>query len=215
MVAYIGGICLLSLGITFSINANLGVSPVSSLGYAFALISPLSIGIATFASNILFIFIQFFLTQKFEFKSYILQLSMSFVMGLILNAIGGLAQILPDANVLWIQLLYLVISLVVISSGIALYLSSGLPMMPYDRVMPLVSEKFQIKFSSAKMICDMTAVVLSLIICFFALGSFGSIGAGTIISALTIGKILGVIMDSIREPLLAWFDAEVLEKIEP
>ena len=107
MVAYIGGICLLSLGITFSINANLGVSPVSSLGYAFALISPLSIGIATFASNILFIFIQFFLTQKFEFKSYILQLSMSFVMGLILNAIGGLAQILPDANVLWIQAFFL------------------------------------------------------------------------------------------------------------
>nr|WP_309098666.1 hypothetical protein [Fredinandcohnia onubensis] len=44
---YIIGLFFLSLGVSFSIQVDLGVSPVSSLAYAFALASGLSVGMMT------------------------------------------------------------------------------------------------------------------------------------------------------------------------
>ena len=64
------------------------------------------------------------------------------------------------------------------------------------------------------MICDVSTVIISLIICFILLGSWGSIGIGTIIAALFIGKILGLFMKYIREPLLKWLNAEKNEVVE-
>jgi len=206
ILIYIIGFFLLAIGITFSVNANLGVSPVASLGYAFALISPISLGVATFLSNIVFIIIQFVLTGKFEFKSYIIQLIIALIVSSFLDLAVTFMQVLPMANVLWLKLLYLIISLFVIAFAVTLYLLSDLPMMPYDSMVPIISEKFNLKFSTAKMICDISTVIISLISCFIALGSWGSIGIGTIIAALFIGKILGLFMKYIREPLLKWMN---------
>jgi len=207
VLIYIIGLFLLAIGITFSVNANLGVSPVASLGYTFALISPMSLGVATFVSNIVFIMIQFVLTRKFKLKSYIIQLIIAFIVSSFLDLAVTFMQVLPMANVLWLKILYLIVSLFVIAFAVTLYLLSGLPMMPYDTMVPIISEKFNLKFSSAKMICDVSTVIISLIICFILLGSWGSIGIGTIIAALFIGKILGLFMKYIREPLLEWFNA--------
>lgn len=213
LLIYIISLFLLAIGITFSINADLGVSPVASLGYAFALISPMSLGVATLVSNLLFILIQFMLTREFKLKSYIVQLIIAFVVSLFLDVAFASMQVLPTADVLSLKILYLIVSLFVIAFAVTLYLLSGLPMMPYDTVVPIISEKFKLKFSTAKMICDVSTVVISLIICLIVLGSWGSIGIGTIIAALLIGKILGVFMKYIREPLLAWLNAGHKEEV--
>ena len=48
IIIYILGTFLLGIGVTFSIKADLGVSPVSSFGYAIALITSISVGTAVF-----------------------------------------------------------------------------------------------------------------------------------------------------------------------
>jgi len=48
---YIIGLFFLALGVSFSIQADLGVSPVSSLAYAFALASGLSVGMYDHSSK--------------------------------------------------------------------------------------------------------------------------------------------------------------------
>ena len=47
LVLYVVGLFLLALGATFSIIADIGVSPVTSLAYALALLTGLSVGIMT------------------------------------------------------------------------------------------------------------------------------------------------------------------------
>lgn len=53
VTVYVLGLFFLALGVSISIKADLGVSPVSSLAYAIALTVGLSVGITTILANIL------------------------------------------------------------------------------------------------------------------------------------------------------------------
>ena len=70
LVLYVFGLFFLTLGVSFSIQAGLGVSPVSSLAYAFSLTTGLSIGITTVLANVLFIIIQVILNKRIELKEF-------------------------------------------------------------------------------------------------------------------------------------------------
>lgn len=58
LALYIVGLFLLALGSTFSILADIGVSPVTSLAYALALTTGLSVGIMTVVANFIYILFQ-------------------------------------------------------------------------------------------------------------------------------------------------------------
>ena len=58
LMLYVAGLFLLALGSTFSIIADLGVSPVTSLAYALALTTGLSVGIMTVVANVIYIIFQ-------------------------------------------------------------------------------------------------------------------------------------------------------------
>ena len=88
-------------------------------------------------------------------------------------------------------------------------------MMPYDTLVPTISEQYNISFSKTKIICDVLTVIVALLLYMIFLQSWGSIGIGTIISAYFIGKIIGVIMKRFREPLAAWINNNNLDiKVE-
>ena len=70
LVLYVVGLFFLTLGVSFSIQAGLGVSPVSSLAYAFALTTGLSIGITTVLANVLFIIVQVILNKRIDLKDF-------------------------------------------------------------------------------------------------------------------------------------------------
>ena len=70
LVLYVFGLFFLSLGVSFSIQAGLGVSPVSSLAYAISLTTGLSIGITTVLANVLFIIVQVILNKRIDLKEF-------------------------------------------------------------------------------------------------------------------------------------------------
>ena len=78
-----------------SIQAGLGVSPVSSLAYALVLTSGLSIGITTVIANFLFIIVQSILNKRIDLKDVLLQLIISFLFGFFMDATLFLVQLLP------------------------------------------------------------------------------------------------------------------------
>lgn len=94
IIIYILGTFLLGIGVTFSIKADLGVSPVSSLGYAIALITSISVGTAVFLSNLVFIAVQFLLSGKFEAKNYLLQLISSVLVSVFIDFTGKIVGVI-------------------------------------------------------------------------------------------------------------------------
>lgn len=204
LVLYVVGLFLLSLGISLSIQAGLGVSPVSSLAYAISLITGVSVGITTVAANILYFFIQVLLKKRFELKQFVIQIVMASLFGLFINVTLMLVRHLPAPETIIARIIYLVVSLFVVASGLLGYFSSKFPLMPYDGLTYVISERFNLKFSKAKITCDMTNVCISGALCLIFVHAFGSIGIGTFVAAYFIGKILGWLIKRYQQTLLRW-----------
>lgn len=204
LTLYIGGLFFLTLGVSLSIQAGLGVSPVSSLAYALVLTSGLSIGITTVLANILFILVQIILSKRMDIKDLMLQLIISVVFGFFMDATLFLVQLLPAPESIVLRCVYLIISLFVVSAGLIGYFTAKLPLMPYDALTYVISEQFKIKFSKAKITGDLINVFVAAIMGLVFIQSFGAIGIGTIVAAYFIGKILGWMISRFQEPLQQW-----------
>ncbi|SDN59238.1 Uncharacterized membrane protein YczE [Psychrobacillus sp. OK028] len=201
---YVGGLFFLTLGVSLSIQAGLGVSPVSSLAYALVLTSGLSIGITTVLANVLFIIVQIMLNKRIDLKDFILQLIISFVFGFFMDATLFLVQLLPPPESIVIRCVYLIISLFIVSAGLIGYFTAKLPLMPYDALTYVISERFKIKFSKAKITGDLLNVLVAAALCLVFIQTFGSIGIGTLVAAYFIGKILGWMISHFQKPLQQW-----------
>jgi len=68
-----------------------------------------------------------------------------------------------------------------------------------EGAMQAVSQKTGIVFPRVKVGFDTSMVSISGITCLFVLHGFGSVGAGTIISAILVGTVLSFIMKLFRE----------------
>ncbi|MEK3952178.1 YczE/YyaS/YitT family protein [Psychrobacillus sp. FSL K6-1464] len=213
LTLYIGGLFFLTLGVSLSIQAGLGVSPVSSLAYALVLTSGLSIGITTVLANILFILVQIILSKRMDIKDLMLQLIISVVFGFFMDATLFLVQLLPTPESIVLRCVYLIISLFVVSAGLIGYFTAKLPLMPYDALTYVISEQFKIKFSKAKITGDLINVFVAAIMGLVFIQSFGAIGIGTIVAAYFIGKILGWMILRFQEPLQQWVSQN--EKVIP
>lgn len=205
VTAYILGLLILTLGISLSIYAGLGVSPVSSLAYALTLSTHISVGTTTILTNIIFILIQWILSKKFKLRTYFLQLIVAFMFGFFTDFTFWLVRLfLPYPPNLAISCLYLIASLFVVALGLLLYLNARLPMMPYDALTYVISDTFNIEFSRAKITSDLLNVVVAAVFCLITLHNFGSIGIGTFIAAYFIGKILGIFIKIWKNKLVSW-----------
>ena len=208
IIVYLAGLFLLGLGITFSVKADFGVSPVSSLAYSITLITNLSLGITVFLANILFIIVQIIISKEFKLTNYFAQIMMTFIFSLFVDITMRIGSFLPIANTLFIQIIYLILSLVCIALATFLYLHTSLPLMPYDTLLPTISNRFNIQISKTKVLCDVSTVSSALILSFIFLHSLGSVGIGTLVSALLVGRILGVFIILFKKSLLNWMNSE-------
>lgn len=218
---YIFGLFFLSLGVSFSIQANLGVSPVSSLAYAFTLSTGISIGIMTVAANVLFIIIQIILSKKLNVREASVQLLIAFLFGFMMDITLALLQVFPAPETWVMRGVFLVTSLFVVSLGLLGYFSAKFPLMPYDELTHVISEKFNMQFSKAKITSDLLNVLAAGLICIVFIQSLGSIGVGTLIAAYFIGKITGFMMKKYQHHLIHWsgqrkaLAEEVIETAKP
>ena len=204
LVLYVVGLFLLALGATFSIIADIGVSPVTSLPYALALVTGLSVGIMTFVANFIYIILQVILLKQIRWKNFSIQLVIAFLFGSFMDVTIWLTKPLPEADSIWLIVLYFVIGLVLVAFALLFYFTSSLPTMPYDSFTYAVANKWNIPFGKTKMVSDMLNVVVSIIICLVFIQSFGSIGIGTFIAAYGVGKLVGIFLTHLQPRLKAW-----------
>lgn len=81
---YVVGVFFMSLGISFSIYADLGVSPVSSLSYAVTLVTGISVGTITVFTHFFYIGVQVLITRVLDIKDAAIQLAIAFFLAFLL-----------------------------------------------------------------------------------------------------------------------------------
>ncbi|MEL7658126.1 MAG: DUF6198 family protein, partial [Bacillota bacterium] len=189
------------IGVSFSIKANLGVSPVSSIPYSITLITGIEMGKATILFHIFLILLQIIILRKdFKVKN-LAQLVVAVTFGYFTTFSNYLITFLPATESYVIRLLLLLISIMFVAVGIFLYLPPDVIPLAGEGAMQAVTQKTGIAFPKVKVAFDITMVLISGTTCFFVLHGFGSVGAGTVISAVLVGTILSFIMKLFREKL--------------
>ncbi len=193
LVVYLMGLFIMTLGVSMSVKSNLGVSPVSSIPYTITCITGLEMGKATIVFHIVLVVLQILILRSaFQIKN-LLQVVVGVVFGYFTTFSNYLFSFLPTADNMVIRLGMMLVSTVLIAIGIFFYLPSDIVPLAGEGAMKAISDKTNIVFNKVKIGFDISMVVISLIACLTVLRQFGSVGIGTVIAAVLVGAVLGVL----------------------
>ena len=191
-VIYLISLFIISLGASLSIKANLGTSPLICLPYVCSLIINLSVGIVVFLFTVLFIVIQIALLGRgFEKRQYL-----QFIIGSIFSFFVDFSLMLVNSinPVGYInQLLLLLLSCLVVASGVLLEIQTEVVYLPADGVIVAISEVLKKEFPKVKPFVDTSMVIIAAILSVVFLGYLAGVREGTIISAIIIGPIVKIL----------------------
>ena len=188
---YCLGLLILAFGIALAVNSDLGVSPISSLPFVISQITHVSLGTCTTLIYILYILLQMIVSRKFR-PALLLQLVFSTIFGYFLD---GAKFLLGDfcLPTYFGQLAMLAASIVLIGFSLVLYIDVQLAPMPAEGLVSCIADKLGKPFSTIKTLFDCTSVLVGMVLCFVFLGRLVGIREGTVVTALLVGKMTGII----------------------
>lgn len=190
---YFIGLFVMTIGIALSVKSDLGVSPVSSIPYTITCVWGLEMGKATILFHIALVLLQLLLLRK-DFKPVqLLQVPVGVIFGYFTTFCNYMVSFFPSPESLPIRLLMLLASAACIAFGIFLYLPSELIPLAGEGCMQAVSSVTHIEFSKVKIGFDCMMVLVSAVTCLLVLHSLGSVGIGTIVAAVLVGTLVGII----------------------
>ena len=190
---YFIGLFVMTIGIALSVKSNLGVSPVSSIPYTMTCVWGIEMGKATILFHIVLVLIQILLLRKNFKPAQLLQVLIGVVFGYFTTFCNYMVSFLPSPDNLGIRIFMLLASTVFVAIGIFLYLPTDLIPLAGEGCMQAVSSVTHIEFSKVKICFDCTMVLISATTCLIALHSLGSVGIGTIIAAILVGTLVGIV----------------------
>ena len=191
-VLYLISLFIISLGAAISIKANLGTSPLICIPYVSSLITNLSVGTTTFIFGFVLVALQIIILRgDFEKRQYL-----QIVMGTIFSAFIDFSLMLVDFinPVDYVsQLVVLLVSCLVIAIGVLLEIKTEVIYLPPDGIIVALSKALKKEFGKIKPYCDVTFVVITVILSMVFLGYLAGVREGTVISAIIIGPIVRVL----------------------
>lgn len=197
------GLFLLSLGILFSVKARLGVSAWTVFHLGIAQHIGWTQGQVSQAVGLLIVLFSYFLGIK---------PAMATVMNLVL--VGGTYDLLDAANVLpaptslLMRCLFLVVSVLIMSAGTALYISVKMGAGPRDGLMLALTKRSGWRIGVVRNSIELGVLVAGVI-----LG--GPFGFGTLFCALAIGPALEANMHLLRAATRLWHLQPYISVMEP
>ena len=190
---YFLGLFIIAVGAALSVKSDLGVSPVTTIPYTVTYIGGIDMGITTFLFHLLLVFIEFLLLKKnFKLKN-LLQVVVGVVFGLFTSLCNYLVFMIPFPDTITVRIILLILSIIAVALGLFFYVPAEIMPMAVEGLMLVISEVTRIKFSTVKIALDIAFSLISLIVCLAAVHNMGSVGAGTVVSAITTGLVLKVL----------------------
>ena len=189
--SFVVGLLIMAFGVAFSIISMLGTTPISSISYALALITDLSVGLTTFLFNAALIFIQL-LVLRSQFKPRrLLQFINCILFGYFTDLALYAVSFIPYENSWFICIIFMIISILLIAFGIFIYMPANIAPLPGEGCVEAISIVSGWRFSTVKIAFDASMVIISLVLCgLFYSNVFGAVYIGTFISAFFVGFTL-------------------------
>lgn len=183
-VVYVLGIFLLTLGITFTIQSDLGTSPFDALLVGLSINVGLTVGSWEFIIALILIGCNSFLERQ---RQEVLGLLTAFITGIGIDMWLFLLKNLITPELWYSKVVCFGIGLVVIGLGTALYLHTNFAPTPIDRLTLFIKELTRTNFMFSRTFIYLVFLILAMIF-------NGPIGVGTLLTVCLGGIILNYFM---------------------
>ena len=172
------GLFLFGIGEALLVITSLGNSPWVVLSEGISLNSKLNIGQSTFFVSLMVLFFWIPLKQKpgFGTLANIVVISASIELGLL---------IIPEVNNLVLNVSYVLLGILLVGIGSALYITCGLGTGPRDGLMTGLHYRTGVRVGRVRLVIEVVALTTGAL-----LG--GSLGVGTALFALLIGQSVAI-----------------------
>lgn len=188
-VWYIVGLNFIALGVVLNIRYDLGVAAFSSVMYAISEIYHISLGTASIICYLIFVALQCLLSRNITLI-FMPEVPLSIAFGLLTDLYD---LIIPElAFGLFFRVICFALTMFITAMGVYLCVKSRMVLTPTDGIVNTISEVFHLRFSAVKNAFDISMVVISALLCLANDSPFYGIGAGTVLSALLLGRIIKI-----------------------
>lgn len=182
IAVFILGQFIMALGVTLSVKANLGVSPISCVPYVYSLTLPLSLGELTILLNLIFIAMQMAVLRKNYQWIQLVQLPSVIIFGYCIDFTMYLLSTLNPTSYV-AQVFWCLGACSVLAFGIFLLLKTRLTYLPLDGLAVAISHTYHKEFGKVKISLDSTMVIIGVISSFAFLNRLEGIREGSVVAA--------------------------------
>lgn len=182
-----------SFGVVLMLYSGAGISAISSVPYAFSeVLTFFSLGTWTYIFQAGLILSLMVMRRRFV-VSYLFSFLVGFVFSELLDVHELWINVLPES--LGWYIVYFVVSYLLICLGIALSNRCGLPIVPTDLFPRELAHITHISYPKIKISFDAICLIVTAGMTFLFLGHLEGLGIGTVLAALTMGKVIGIVGD--------------------
>nr|WP_319514791.1 DUF6198 family protein [uncultured Cohaesibacter sp.] len=183
---FIIGLFLMALGISLSVKADLGVTPISCIPFVYSQYLPLSLGQLTIAMNCIFLLMQILILGR-KFPPF--QLTQVLAVSILGYFIDFSLYLVQDINPVSYpsQIAYFLASCLIMSFGIYLVVTMHVTYIPGDGLILAIANTFEKNFGKTKIGFDSSMVLIGILSSFLLIHKLVGIREGTIIAALLVG----------------------------
>ena len=187
------GLFIMSLGVAFSIKANLGTSPISSVPYVISLISSMTVGAVTIIMHCVFILLQIVILRKEYQLIQLMQLPVALIFGVMTDFSVWLLNWVEYSSYLT-QWILCAVGILLVATGVSIEVTANVVTLAGEGLVLAICKVLPVKFGNMKVCFDVTLVVIAILIGFIAKGELLGVREGTVAAALFVGLIAKQIM---------------------
>lgn len=190
-IIFAAGLLLLSLGVQLFIKADFGVSVATSPPYVLSLyFTNITLGQWNYMIQGLVLLVLVVIVRKLTVK-YLMSFIVAFLFGTAIDLFNIVLSTVHAQTLIGRAGLFILGSIAV-SIGVASFMSSSYPILPFDTFVKEVSLAKGIKFAKFKTAFDLSCFTISLILSMAFFREIRGIHIGTLVSAAFLGNMMGI-----------------------
>ncbi|MDO5617552.1 YczE/YyaS/YitT family protein [Kocuria sp.] len=187
------GVILLGAGAALMLVGGVGVDPFTAMNRGIADQLGLGLGPVQLVMNLLLLAVVFFTGRYMIGLGTIINMVL---VGYLITWFTALfSAVLPSAESLLGQAVYLVIALLIFDFGVSAYICAGSGTAPYDAIAPIVVERTGWAYRYVRWVQDILVVIIAAILS-------GPVGLATVITAFFNGPLIEFFNKKVNQALV-------------
>ena len=200
---FLTGLFIMSVGVAFSIKADLGTSPISSVPYVLSLVVPVSVGQLTILMHCVFILLQILILRKNYQLVQLMQLPVAVIFGFMIDFSVYLVRNIRYSSY-YMQWIFCMIGIVLVAVGVSMEVTANVVTLAGEGLVLAICKVLPIKFSNMKMCFDCILVIIATLISLLMKGELLGIREGTIAAAVLVGFLSKPICVPMKKLMDQW-----------